>query len=240
MRNWASRSADRRWGGSCGRWGFGSSRPARSTTPKTRTPSRRSKKLPRHRHRDPHRARLAARRDLVSGRSQDRSEEQADETMGQTGNAPTRSTRPAHEMGLPLRRDLSRQRQGRRAGHALVRHPRHGGAAPDRGLLSARKSVQWTDFSGEGTAARRSCLESGPGFRMTVPRFRRTRKTTIAEHSQTLPVLCVSGNVQLERRLRFVEVTNCPAAAHLLCGLIRKPWCRLSYFCYDGVISLNG
>ena len=48
--------------------------------------------------------------------------------MGQTWHAPAGAPRPAHRMGLYLRRDLSREGEGRRAGHALVRHRRHGGA----------------------------------------------------------------------------------------------------------------
>ena len=48
--------------------------------------------------------------------------------MGQTWHAPAGAPRPAHRMGLYLRRDLSREGEGHRAGHALVRHRRHGGA----------------------------------------------------------------------------------------------------------------
>ena len=48
--------------------------------------------------------------------------------MGQTWHAPAGAPRPAHRMGLYLRRDLSREGEGCRAGHALVRHRRHGGA----------------------------------------------------------------------------------------------------------------
>ena len=48
--------------------------------------------------------------------------------MGQTWHAPAGAPRPAHRMGLYLRRDLSREGERRRAGHALVRHRRHGGA----------------------------------------------------------------------------------------------------------------
>ena len=48
--------------------------------------------------------------------------------MGQTWHAPAGTPRPAHRMGLYLRRDLSREGERRRAGHALVRHRRHGGA----------------------------------------------------------------------------------------------------------------
>ena len=43
-------------------------------------------------------------------------------------DAPAGAPRPAHRMGLYLRRDLSREGERRRAGHALVRHRRHGGA----------------------------------------------------------------------------------------------------------------
>ena len=42
--------------------------------------------------------------------------------MGQTWHAPAGAPRPAHRMGLYLRRDLSREGERRRAGHALVRH----------------------------------------------------------------------------------------------------------------------
>ena len=47
--------------------------------------------------------------------------------MGQTWHAPAGAPRPAHRMGLYLRRELSREGERRRAGHALVRHRRHGG-----------------------------------------------------------------------------------------------------------------
>ena len=60
-------------------------------------------------------------------------------------HAPAGAPRPAHRMGLYLRRDLER----RRAGHALVRHRRHGGApleisaAVDPGAHADRRSGRW-------------------------------------------------------------------------------------------------
>ena len=53
---------------------------------------------------------------------------QKNKRLGQTWHAPAGAPRPAHRMGLYLRRDLSREGERRRAGHALVRHRRHGGA----------------------------------------------------------------------------------------------------------------
>ena len=43
--------------------------------------------------------------------------------MGQTWHAPAGAPRPAHRMGLYLRRDLSREGERRRAGHALGATP---------------------------------------------------------------------------------------------------------------------
>ena len=63
--------------------------------------------------------------------------------MGQTWDPPARPTRPAHEMGLHLRRYLSRQRQGCRAGHALVRHPRHGEVDPGAHAILLLDQAGW-------------------------------------------------------------------------------------------------
>jgi transposase len=85
------------------------------------------KKLPRHRGGDPRRARPGQDdRDLVPGRGADRPDEQAHAPLGPARHPAPSAARPAHQVGLPVRRHLPEEGQGRRAGHALVRHPRDG------------------------------------------------------------------------------------------------------------------
>ena len=65
---------------------------------------------------------------------------------GQTWHAPAGAPRPAHRMGLYLRRDLSREGEGRRAGHALVRTDAmaaHLIVPPDPGAKSIRHRRSW-------------------------------------------------------------------------------------------------
>ncbi len=98
--------------------GSPSSPPARSTTHSTTRPSRRSTKRLRRRRPHLHPMWRHADRALGSGRRPDGSEEQTHATLG--------AARSADRMGLSLRRPLPCQGQGRRAGHALLRHSRHG------------------------------------------------------------------------------------------------------------------
>ncbi len=103
-----------------------SSPPARSTTHSTTRPSRRSTKRLRRRRQHPQPMGRQADRVPGSGRRPDGSEEQTPATPGAAGDAAPRAARSADRRGLSLRRPLPCQGQGRRAGHALVRHSRHG------------------------------------------------------------------------------------------------------------------
>ncbi len=96
--------------------------PARSTT----RPSRRSTKRLRRRRPHPQPMGRQADRAPGSGRRPDGSEEQTHATPGAVGDAAPRAARSADRRGLSLRRPLPCQGQGRRAGHALVRHSPHG------------------------------------------------------------------------------------------------------------------
>jgi len=106
--------------------GWPSSPPARSTTHSTTRPARRSTKRLRRRRPHPHPMGRQADRALGSGRRPDGSEEQTHATLGAAGGAAPRAARSADRRGLSLRRPLPCQCQGRRAGHALVRHSPHG------------------------------------------------------------------------------------------------------------------
>ena len=70
-----------------------------------------------------------AHRALVAGRGKGRPEEQAHPEMGAARDPAARAARPAHCLGLSLRRDLPRRGQGRRAGHAVLRHASDAGAS---------------------------------------------------------------------------------------------------------------
>ncbi len=125
-RNRASRSVVRRRDGTFAPWGSPSSPPARSTTHRTTRPSRRSTKRLRRRRPHPQPMGRQADRAPGSGRRPDGSEEQTHATLGAAGDAAPREARSADRRGLSLRRHPPCQGQGRRAGHALVRHSRHG------------------------------------------------------------------------------------------------------------------
>lgn len=99
-----------------------------------RTPRlwRHSKKLRGQPRRD-HRARGGgqADRNLVSGRGPDRPEEQDHPPLGAAWDAALGAARPAHPLGLHLRRHLPSPRQRRRTCPAALQH-RRDGAAPGR------------------------------------------------------------------------------------------------------------
>ena len=98
---------------------------ARATMPRTKTPWRRSKKLPRPPEGGPRQARRRCRgRGLVAGRSACRAEEQDHPALGQTRHTPVCTQGPAHDLGLYLRRHMPEERQGRRPCHAPGRHTR--------------------------------------------------------------------------------------------------------------------
>ena len=128
----ASRPVVRRRDGNLAPWGWPCSPPARSTAHRTTGPSGRSEKRLRRRRRHPHPMWRQADRDPVSGRGPDRSEEQTHATPGAAGDAAPRAARPADRTGMSLRGHLPCRGQGRRAGHALLRHSRHGRASRAR------------------------------------------------------------------------------------------------------------
>ena len=91
--------------------------------PRIRRRRRLSKKSPGARGGGPRRASGPAHRALVPGRSQDRAEEQAHPEVGEARDRAAGAARPAHRLGLHLRRNLPGRGQGRRHHHAVLRHP---------------------------------------------------------------------------------------------------------------------
>ena len=87
------------------------------------------KSLPEARGGNRRRASRQAHRALVPGRGPDRPEEQAHPAVGAARHPTAGTTRPAHGVGLHLRRDLSGRGQGRRPRHAFLRHRGHAGAS---------------------------------------------------------------------------------------------------------------
>ena len=116
-------------GGNCGPSASASSRRGRGTTPRTRRRRRLSKKSPGARGGGPGRASRQAHRALVPGRGAGRAEEQAHPPVGSARHPAARAARPAHRLGLHLRRDLPGRGQGRRARHAVLRHAGDAGAS---------------------------------------------------------------------------------------------------------------
>ncbi len=90
---------------------------------RTRRRWRRSKKLPGRRGRDPRSARpWQIHRGVVPRRGAGQPEEPDHPPLGAARHPAPRAARPAHEVGLHIRRDLPKARQGRSPRHALRRH----------------------------------------------------------------------------------------------------------------------
>ncbi|SEG71180.1 hypothetical protein SAMN04488144_1518 [Methylobacterium sp. 190mf] len=200
-------------------WAIGSSRPVRAITPRTRTPSRLLKKLPRPPGGDRASHRRQADRSLVRRRGSGRPEEHDHPALGQARHAPRGPQGPAHRFRLHLRSQMPRPRQRGGPRHPPLHHrgnePASGRDCPGHRPGRARRAVARSGRVAHDQETRGACQHNSAAAAGPRPRTKPGGEP-VAVHTRQL---ARQSDLQLLRRhprllLQRLELPHRPTIPH--------------------------